>query len=355
MAQAFYSPVTVQNGQVPSTQTDFPVLVSYTDNRLRTIGNGGHVANANGYDIRPYSDSSLATALTFELESYNASTGETIMWVKVPSLADGYVIYLGYGDSALNSNGSSSSTWDANYKSVWHLPDGSTLNTNDSTSNTNTGTSHGTVTAVTGKIDGAMNSATQFDYIIGANLLNTTSATVSAWVKINTLPPSSTGFIAGFMDGWDSAVYDKNMTVDTTGHAIYFIYDGATKTATGATALSTGTWYYLVGTNDGTNVKIYVNGSQDASTAAGNSYTGYSVPNMFLGGRPTGSIELDSSKDEFRISNIARSANWITTEYNNQNAPSTFAALGTETAVGGGGGPAAANSLNFFMLLGLGT
>ena len=35
----------------PSSLSDFPVLVSYTDATLKTVANGGHVQNASGYDI----------------------------------------------------------------------------------------------------------------------------------------------------------------------------------------------------------------------------------------------------------------------------------------------------------------
>jgi len=38
--------------------------------------------------------------------------------------------------------------------------------------------------------------------------------------------------------------------------------------------------------------------------------------------------------DEYRLSSVARSADWIITEYNNQNSPSTFSTLGPEN--GGG-------------------
>ena len=37
--------------KVPSTQSNFTVLVSLSDLALKTVANGGHVANANGYDI----------------------------------------------------------------------------------------------------------------------------------------------------------------------------------------------------------------------------------------------------------------------------------------------------------------
>ena len=33
---------------------------------------------------------------------------------------------------------------------------------------------------------------------------------------------------------------------------------------------------------------------------------------------------LSGSEDEFRVSNIVRSANWTATEFNNQNSPATF-------------------------------
>ena len=58
--------MTVNHNFVPSTQSNFTVLVSVTDATLRTISNGGHVANANGYDIGFYTDSSGSTKLKWE-------------------------------------------------------------------------------------------------------------------------------------------------------------------------------------------------------------------------------------------------------------------------------------------------
>jgi hypothetical protein len=39
---------------------------------------------------------------------------------------------------------------------------------------------------------------------------------------------------------------------------------------------------------------------------------------------------FDGILDEVRISNSARSAFWISTEYNNQNSPATFYSLGNQ-------------------------
>ena len=41
-------------------------------------------------------------------------------------------------------------------------------------------------------------------------------------------------------------------------------------------------------------------------------------------------MDFDGTIDEVRVSNASRSAGWVLTEYNNQNAPSTFYAVGTE-------------------------
>jgi hypothetical protein len=41
---------------------------------------------------------------------------------------------------------------------------------------------------------------------------------------------------------------------------------------------------------------------------------------------------FNGTLDEIRISNTARSADWLKTEYNNQSSPSTFYSFGTETS-----------------------
>ena len=120
MAFGYYRSLTVQSSQVPSTQTDFPVLVSVTHADLKSTGNGGHVQSSSGFDIRPYSDSALTTALTFELEFYDPVNGILVMWVKIASLSDGLVFYLAYGDAGLTTDGSNSATWSNSFASVFN-------------------------------------------------------------------------------------------------------------------------------------------------------------------------------------------------------------------------------------------
>lgn len=332
MAQVYYSPISINSAQVPSTQTDFPVLVSQIDNRFKTIANGGHVANANGYDIRPYSDSALTTALTYELERYNATTGEVVMWVKVASLSSSTTpIYLGYGDAALTTDGSSTATWSNSFIAVHHLKDGTTLSMLNSKGGTVILNSGG-ATAVAGQINGAANfvaaSSQYLEESAGGWTAN--ALTYSAWIKGTSFPAAHNPV---FGKGFSSNSYDS-ITVKSNGkllcrfatQAVILSYDG-----TGSHTLLTGTWYHVAITYDSTAGLIgYVNASSDGTVAANGNGLNSAVA-AFVGSNRGATTEFwNGIIDEFRVSNTARSADWLTTEYNNQSAPATFETLGSE-------------------------
>lgn len=339
MAFTHYTAFTVQAAQVPSAQTNFPVLLTFTDARFKTTGGGGHVQNASGFDLRPYSNSGLSVALTYQLVAYDSSAGTFEMWVLIPSLSNGYVLYLGYGDAALSSDGSSTSTFNTDFKTFWHLKDNAANTTVvDSSQSTNTGTTAGTSAhntsdyATTGKIGGAFSfDATHSDYALGANTVNTANATVSIWVKVPTLP-SALSLIAGFVQGNASGTKDKYLWLDASNRPQFTIFDGATVDTNNTTvALTANTWALLHGTTDGSTVKIYVNGTQAHSIAGGASYTGFSAANILFGGTSVALGYLTALFDEYRIMTVAASADWITTEYNNQNSQAAFWTMGTES------------------------
>lgn len=349
MAQLYYSPISINAGQVPSTQTDFPMLVSVTDARFKTTGNGGHVANANGYDIRPYSDSGLTTAITgYELERYNASTGEVVMWVKRSSLADGNVTYLGYGDTSLTTDGSSTTTWSNNFISVYHLKDGSTLSVTDSTGNHN-GTNH-SATAAPGQIDGAAAFASvSSQYIDGGSYAGPTQITLSAWVKATSFP-NAYNCVVGPHTTTPGNSYSI-ILVKSTGKLAMFCFRSASGDisydGTGTNTLSAGTWYHIALTYDkngggsAPGLVGYFNGGVDKSVNSSTADLVTNTASTYIG-QDAGAANRfwNGSLDEVRLSSVARSANWITTEYNNQSAPGTFATLGTEVALGAANRPA---------------
>jgi hypothetical protein len=73
----------------------------------------------------------------------------------------------------------------------------------------------------------------------------------------------------------------------------------------------------------------YVNAASD-NTVAANGTADTTSLNINVGRDPINGRNWNGSLDEARVSTVARSADWITTEYNNQSAPGTFETLGTE-------------------------
>jgi hypothetical protein len=156
--------ITVNSSQVQNgPQPNFPFLFSSTSNNLKTTANGGSVTNSNGYDIVfkaldattcGASWDGTGCTLSHEIEKYDGATGEFIAWVRVPSINNGTVIYVYYGNSSIStSQENKTGVWDTNYKAVWHLPNGTALSANDSTSGGNNGSSTN-ASAVPGKIGG---------------------------------------------------------------------------------------------------------------------------------------------------------------------------------------------------------
>ncbi len=338
MAFSYYSPLTFNHAQIPSSQSNFPALISLTDARFKTIGNSGHVANSNGYDIRPYSDSGLTSAITgYELERYNASTGEVVMWCKIPSLSSTVldtVIYLGYGDASLTTDGSSTTTWSNGFLGVYHLKDGTTLSVASSTGSNN-GTNH-SVTATAGQIDGGGGFVSASSQYIDVGTFDTSPGfTLSAWVKGTSFPNTYNVVIC---KNSGNTNYSE-LLVKSTGKLACFLtrsggapdihYDG-----TGSHTLSTATWYLLHMTYDSSSGLIgYVNASSDGTAAASGTSQASQIATD-IGQDPVNAGRFwNGVLDEVRLATGARSADWITTEYNNQNAPGTFETLGTEVAV----------------------
>jgi hypothetical protein len=359
--------ITINSTQVPNTnQTNFPVLISLPANTyadLKTVANGGSVTNANGYDILFTSDAAGTQPLAYERESYSGTTGAMIDWVNVPTVSHtaNTVIYLFYGNSLVTTDQSNATgTWDSNYIGVWHLPNGTTLSAHDSTSNGDNGTING-ATATTGQIDGGASfNGSGNDITFSGGAIGATSVTVSAWMYTK-------GFTqATFGSGSDGAVVfgtrdaDANVSptlvispVGGSQHAIFTCdSSGLAVGAEGATTISTGQWYYFVGTFSSTGSgtyggtwNVYVNGVQDNSSTnnfdlAGSCSGTFSGATWFAATNGQWNGTSDVNLDELRVSKSVRSADWIATEYNNQSSPSTFYSVGAAVTGGGASSPA---------------
>jgi hypothetical protein len=289
-------------------------------------------------------------------QSYNTTHARLVAWVKVPRLSDSgdINITMYYGNDAVNSQENPTGVWN-NYVGVWHLNEAGTSTRYDSTSNNLDGSpgNYDNDEATTGMIDGADDFDGTNDTVviqdpgtgsvIDFNTGNT--ITISAWIRPDSFP--HTWHTIMTKGSTPSAFANYGMQVvesGGTGQLDFFYRDSANtewQEYLTSNIIYTGNWYYVVLTytfGTGSSAKFYVDGTEKT----GNWQTGngsvdplVSDAEFWFGAddnAPYGSPNelFDGIIDEIRVSNIARSADWITTEFSNQNNTDNFYSAGTE-------------------------
>jgi hypothetical protein len=335
--------ITIDHTKVSSTLTNFPVLVSFTDAAVAAK------AQSTGNDLL-FTAADSVTKLNHQIESYTSGTGTLVAWVDVPSVSSTVdtVIYLYYGDASATNQQNASAVWDANYKGVWHLsegPTGTAPQFKDSTSNTDNGTAQGSIAAgaqVAGKIDGSLTLDGTANYISTTN--NATvpnNVTVQVWFKTTVASGKKIISYEDAQTGTAGSNYDRMLWVGTDGKLRFAMYDGTVRIAVSTATVTDGAWHQAVGVEDNTAhlLTLYLDGVA-VSIATGTtpqSYTGwwrigsYAIATA-AGYTASAAGYFPGSVDEARVSTAVRAAGWITTDYANQNSPSTFSTLGTEQA-----------------------
>ena len=118
----FRKAIVISHAKVPNSDLhDFPMLVSLTDEDLRTMANGGHVSHPDGEDIS-FTDGNGGTQLAHEMESYDPVKGTIRARIRVPKLSHDTdtVTYICYGGPGPSAAAKAKDVWDANYKMVRH-------------------------------------------------------------------------------------------------------------------------------------------------------------------------------------------------------------------------------------------
>lgn len=299
---------------------NFQVLVSTTLDDLRTISNGGKVHSEFGYDIGFFSDTTLLSPLDWEVEYYNPTTGQLIAWVLIPSLSNvtNNVFYMGYGDEDLTTfQGDEAGTWTGLY-AAYHFPNGTTLSHNDLTSGNNDLTKTGSVIAGTGKVDGcAVFSAVDIQHLSQNSVPSSTITdfNLTAWVKItddsvntsnsivmyNGIRSSNNGY------GWGINGNEIELHVGTTVFPTSY-------------RLDENIWYRISFQRDGSNFRLYVNGSEE--------FVQFAIPSV-PGARFRIGEGFIGYIDEPRFGGWIPQSRYLT-HYAAENSPGTFVTIGSE-------------------------
>ena len=161
----------------------FPVIIynsSDTDLRDNAQSDGGDIV---------FVDSANLTQYDHEIEKFDSSTGELIVWVEITNIFSNQdtILYMYYGNPSCANQWDIAGTWNSNYKMVHHLNETSGVHF-DSTSNYNNGTVSGTITqGATGQnqMDGSdyFSDGTGIINFDNDSSLTPQTLTLEAWVK----------------------------------------------------------------------------------------------------------------------------------------------------------------------------
>jgi hypothetical protein len=341
-------PLSIKKDSFSENLSDFPVYIDLST-LPESFWNG---TKEDCADIR-ITTSNGKTELPREIVSCekNGKKGELHFKADSLSSTQDSLFHLYYGntsasDYATNATYGAENVWTNGFVGVYHMAQDPTTKILDSTSSNKDGATSGftsgqLVDAVVGKgID--FSGASGDDVInIGNWDLRGKDLSVSAITRMDKMP--ATDDYPSIVGDWDingkrswglanrRSLEDAKFwwSVDETG-----TYSD-TSFLRGTTKPSLGSWNHIVGTwNKTTGVlALYVNGKSEASpeTKTANNLF-YDANNRVTIGSvwANGTYQrfYDGIIDEVRISNVVRPASWISAEYKNQKAPSSFMEVG---------------------------
>ena len=366
--------ITVSAALVGGPHLNFPVLVSLPNDAslLARVAAGGKDIVFRGEDATTCAGPA-SCMLAHDIERYDGATGTLVAWVRVPSVNVGTVIYMYYGNALITRDTETpAGVFDAGYVGVWHLGEtgsAAIAEYRDSSAFTNHGRGgRGVAAATPARIAGQIGFAQNFnngdgtyDFVDvgndGSLNISGNQITLQAWVRHNivinaahgTPPQTNTPYGILAHKGWDSgySLWLQGDDFQCTGSAANpcVVSNMPGRSGLGldtdmAVGPAGGGWRHVATTYDGATQSIYVDGVLQASQPkTGNIPPSAAEPNVYIGHgdlpeNVAWSGQFEGGIDEVRVSNVARSANWILSEYRNQSAPAGFYAVGGETVAG---------------------
>jgi len=218
------------------------------------------------------------------------------------------------------------SVWDDNFKAIYHMSDGAdTSHIYDSTSNNNDGTKKGANEPI--EADGKVAKAQDFDGTddwvdIPYNFGKPNTITIELWFKTSA---ASWGIIFGQADAKPPsrpAAYVPVLTIKDTGVLRAELWNGTRGEISTTFSVKDGNWHHAVIVGNTNTQSLYVD-NQSIGSRSGTidqSWWTYSTIGTGFGATSRGFPSdawyyFNGLIDEVRISNVARSADWIKATY----------------------------------------
>jgi Concanavalin A-like lectin/glucanases superfamily/Domain of unknown function (DUF2341)/Carbohydrate esterase, sialic acid-specific acetylesterase len=301
---------TSEGAELPASAKvqDFPLLV-----RLRKENFDFSQAQPNGEDVR---FSVEGKPLAFQIEAWDAQQGAATIWVRVPLIRGNerqlITVHWGKADAASASDGAAVFNESNGYAVVMHLGDPANPVKDEV----------GTVSPVdagTTSSPGLIGLARRFDKGKGISCGEeiaglpggSTANTTQAWIRAEQV--NSTIVSWGNEQGQGKVV----MQLRSPPHLRMDCYFSSAD-VTGETRLPMSEWVHVAHTWSPGNSRVYVNGQLAGAAERNDAPLDIRLPaRMWIGGW-YGDCQYRGAIDEVRISRVARSADWIRLEYENQ-------------------------------------
>ena len=221
------------------------------------------------------------------------------------------------GASPVTYTATYTATGPSNLVGAWGFDEPSGTTAIDSSGSGNSGTLSGPTRVAGGRYGGALSFDGVNDWVTvaDANSLDLTNrATISAWVR-----PAALG------TGWRTVGFKEQSSPTGMIYALYANQDtsrpvgqvniGGETNAVGTATLPLNTWTHLASTYDGTAVRLYVNGTLVATTAATGNMAASTGP-FRMGGNPVWSEWFSGLLDDVRLYSRALTASEIQSDMN---------------------------------------
>lgn len=303
----------IKKNQVPSTQTNMPIPI------IDILG-VGKFQEASGFDIRVFD--SAGVPIPYEVEFVDTVTGAFIVWVNMATVKDGEFIQLTFGKPTATDGSTPNAVYDSNYKSVYHL-NGVGI---DSTSNAENFTIFGTTTVPAKIGQGLSFPGTVNDYLIRNpySSFPNPAITCEFWIKTGGDGDGMVSYAIGVGALANHfLIFDQNnlaINIASVLESIGISFNDDTFHKITVTWRSSDGQLTIY---DGKDVAFSGIHQQGASfTNNGSLVLGQDQDNV--GGGFQAAQALVGILDEFRLSDISRDADYVTTSFNAENDNNAF-------------------------------
>jgi len=283
----------------------FPLLV-----RLHKDWFDFNQAKPQGEDIRFASSSGVK--LPYQIEAWDAAAGTASIWVRIPRIEGNarQTIRMSWGDANAGSESNPNAVFDTSngYVNVWHM-DGMWGTAKD------TGT-----TSAAGVIGPARHFDGEHGIFAGDQLthLPTGSSAHSseAWVRAEQ--------VNGCVIAWGNEHGQGKVVMHfkSPPHISMDCYFSGGNVS-GDTRLPMSEWLHVMHTYREGESKLYVNGVLDGTNTKGPPLAIKNPAKLWIGGWYN-RYDFVGDLDEVRVSNVARSADWVRLQYENQKPQQTL-------------------------------